>query len=865
MPARPTPFRPLLLCQALLLALALSTANAPVQAQASPPATQFDLPSQPMGEAINAIAYRAGVQIAAPGELVRQRRAPALQGSYTVRQALERILSGSGLAVEEVAGRYVIRSAAPASQDASVVTLTPVLVQAVRTPRMQVYEQVGSTAVVSREEIDRLPPRNVSDVLMDIPGVATSQSRQNPGVAVNIRGLQGFGRVNVMIDGARQNFQQSGHGDSGAVYLDADLLGQVDVTKGPVSTVGGAGMIGGMVNFRTLSFRDVVRDGKDVGGRINLTTGSNAYDFQGSAAIGAKLGETLDVTAAVSRKSVGAFKKGDRNADRSYAEMLTLSGDPVIDQMRQDNLRSQVVGTNSMTSQKQTSGLLKFGWRPNADHTLEMGYVGFRADFDEGNKDDDIGGLTISSGNRVRSDVATLRHHWHPDNPWLNLRSSMYFTRTQNDSERQANADAGVGWSQMHFETNTFGITTENRSEWSMAGFDATWTAGGEFYRDWTRPGALAQEVGGTRNDSEVLEGGTPRGQRTVMSGFTELELKRGKWLEAAAGLRYDWFGLRGDGLMRVGRIYNGAGARPEYATLYTEFVTNRHDSDVAPSFRLAVRPIDAVQLFATYAHGLRPPSITESFRYGSHPGVTAFPYFPNPNLKAERSRNWEIGANFTLDGLLSANDQFRIKAAWFDTRVENYMVLAAIMSPSATSGQFGMNSPMSFVNLQDDFRSRGLEIQADYDVGVAFASLGYTHSLVDTGSGKYDPFPLGSSVGYPNTTLGNGGGANIWYVLPPVRKVTVSGGVRLLDRRLTLGARMRYEKPATNTSAWSSNQYARPYRIYDAWASYDVNKDLTVRLSVQNLLDENYAEMSGITYWIAPGRTVMASLNWRF
>lgn len=63
---------------------------------------------------------------------------------------------------------------------------------------------------------------------------------------MNIRGMQDFGRVNVMIDGTRQNYQQSGHGSNGSVYLDPEMLGGVDISKGPTSTVGGAGMIAGL-------------------------------------------------------------------------------------------------------------------------------------------------------------------------------------------------------------------------------------------------------------------------------------------------------------------------------------------------------------------------------------------------------------------------------------------------------------------------------------------------------------------------------------------------------------------------------------------------------------------------------------------
>ena len=86
-----------------------------------------------------------------------------------------------------------------------------------------------------------------------MPGVTTQENQNDPGQAINIRGLQDFGRVNVLVDGARQNFQSTGHGANGVFYLDPELIGGVDITRGPVSTIYGSGAIGGVVAFRTRS------------------------------------------------------------------------------------------------------------------------------------------------------------------------------------------------------------------------------------------------------------------------------------------------------------------------------------------------------------------------------------------------------------------------------------------------------------------------------------------------------------------------------------------------------------------------------------------------------------------------------------
>ena len=55
----------------------------------------------------------------------------------------------------------------------------------------------------------------------------------DPATAINIRGLQDFGRVAVVVDGARQNYQRTGHFANGSFFLDPELVGEVlDVMKG---------------------------------------------------------------------------------------------------------------------------------------------------------------------------------------------------------------------------------------------------------------------------------------------------------------------------------------------------------------------------------------------------------------------------------------------------------------------------------------------------------------------------------------------------------------------------------------------------------------------------------------------------------
>ncbi|MEG0052401.1 MAG: TonB-dependent receptor plug domain-containing protein, partial [Comamonas sp.] len=273
----PAHWRPTVLAMAAAAVSLTSGTLLPLVANAQP-ATQvsdkalrsFSIPAAAMETALNQLAREAQIMIAYDPELVQGKQSRGFKGVATIQGVLDSLLESHPLqAQSEGQGAWRIRSA-PARAlknpdgvraQAQERNMGEVTVVAKKDARQQVFETAGSVAVVTREEIDRLPPRNTADVLAEVPGVYTSQSRMDPGVSVNIRGMQDFGRVNVMIDGTRQNYQQSGHGSNGSVYLDPEMIGGVDISKGPTSTVGGAGMIAGVVNFRTLEADDLVKDG----------------------------------------------------------------------------------------------------------------------------------------------------------------------------------------------------------------------------------------------------------------------------------------------------------------------------------------------------------------------------------------------------------------------------------------------------------------------------------------------------------------------------------------------------------------------------------------------------------------------------
>src|SRR5688572_24064769 len=108
-------------CMAAVVAIAagMSALMPAAYAQTTTQNATYDinLPAQPLASAIAALSKQTGAQILAAGELVAGRQAPALSGRMTARDALNRLLGGSGLEAAASASGFVVQRAAPVAQD----------------------------------------------------------------------------------------------------------------------------------------------------------------------------------------------------------------------------------------------------------------------------------------------------------------------------------------------------------------------------------------------------------------------------------------------------------------------------------------------------------------------------------------------------------------------------------------------------------------------------------------------------------------------------------------------------------------------------------------------------------------------------
>lgn len=242
---------------------AAATGPEAVQVAQADAAYSFDIPAQPLRQALLDFGRQADIQIAFPAGLAADVRAPAIRGSFRAEEALSRLLAGSGLTYR-FTGQRTVTLTRPVESGSGETMLGPVVVEAesddilVQDGYVPLSGQIGSKtdtpllkvpqaiSVVTERQLDDRAPKTLNEVLEYTPGVNTTQFGFDPRYdTFTVRGFSGTYN-GVFRDGIRQ-FQ-----GASAVYANEPYgMEAVAVLKGPSSTLYGATSAGGMANIMT--------------------------------------------------------------------------------------------------------------------------------------------------------------------------------------------------------------------------------------------------------------------------------------------------------------------------------------------------------------------------------------------------------------------------------------------------------------------------------------------------------------------------------------------------------------------------------------------------------------------------------------
>ncbi len=513
----------------------------------------------------------------------------------------------------KAAAKAAPKQAPTPSEPPAEVAAEPLLVA----PQDVPYTTPSATSTATRSDLDTFGQIGTSDILRSMPGVGTRESPGNAGTAVNIRGMEGSGRVNMMIDGVRQNFRFTGHEAQGFAYVDPNLLAGIDVNRGAVSTQGGSGALAGTANFRTLDVDDFIKPGRDAGVLTTATWGSNGVGWSEMAGAGVRT-ETIGIAGAISGHNQGNYKNGDG--------ITVLNTDRDI-----------------------ISGLFKVEIKPSTEHFLKFGGVIYDADF-----------TANSYFQNLRSDTFTMNYIYRPvDNPLVYFKFNAYTNDVKMQYFAGVNASAALG---RVVETKGKGFDVSNTSKFWLGGIKVISEYGFEYFGD---------EFEVTNSTAAPDRGVNGPGESSTAGLFSQTKFSYGI-ADLIVGLRYDMFTLKGSGSVAPG---NPVGLPPG------PYEVDREDERFNPKVTFALNPTPWLQPYVTYSESMRYPTVNETFVGGSHPGSGTPPqfFYPNPFLEPEIAKGWEFGFNIKKDGLFARNDSFRFKATYFMLDVENYITASFV------------------------------------------------------------------------------------------------------------------------------------------------------------------------------------------
>ena len=134
--------------------------------------------------------------------------------------------------------------------------------------------------VVTAEDIQAMQPADASELFARDSAVSVSGGA-GPSKRIHVLGFE-QSSLAVSVDGVPQ-FKDNWH-HSGSSVIDPALLKQVEVEAGAAAADAGFAAAAGAVRYETLGARDLLTDGRSMGGRAGLSYGSNGRGLSASLA-----------------------------------------------------------------------------------------------------------------------------------------------------------------------------------------------------------------------------------------------------------------------------------------------------------------------------------------------------------------------------------------------------------------------------------------------------------------------------------------------------------------------------------------------------------------------------------------------------
>jgi catecholate siderophore receptor len=685
--------------------------------------------------------------------------------------------------------------------------------------------------VIGKELISQQGATTLTEALRNSPGVGTfyvgENGASNTGDAIYMRGFDTSG--SIFVDGAR---------DTGSVSRDIFNIEQVEVTKGPDGTEYGRTAPTGAINM--VSKQPLLGNG--LSGSIGYGSGQHK---RAAADWNRKLSDTSAFRLNVFGQDSGVAGRDKIENNRwgvapSLAFGLNTATRVYLDYLhiKQNNIPDggvPTIGLPGYTSPDPTRPFLT-----NAPMVDSNNFYGTEQDHDRVTQDmftmilehdfsDSLALHNTLRWGRTRQDylltsfMGSAANLLTPDptdpSTWTVARSLPTFKHQANRIlTNQTNLTATIDSGAVKQDISAgIELTQEKVTTIGLAALNgSTWPAASLYHPDANVSGLVYGQ-----------NGAYSQGKTNTAAAYFFDTLKFGEQWQVNAGARLDHYttdfastvpcGGRNApvcGTLPVGSIVPGVNAR---------------SSGNLPNYKLGVlyKPAANGSIYANFAMSQQPPGGNTLALSSSANSAD------NAAFDPQKARTAELGTKWDLIG-----EKLLLTAALYRTTVTNELV----------------QDPTDLQYYQiGKKRVQGIEISAVGKFTENWAiSAGFTTMDAKVSKG---------------TNVANDGSSDLAYT---PKSAFTAWTTYHLPFNLTIGGGARYsgEMKRGTDGAIGTPPFTEAYWVFDAMASYPVNKQFDLQLNVYNLFDKDYVSAinkSGFRYTPATPRSAMLTANVRF
>jgi outer-membrane receptor for ferric coprogen and ferric-rhodotorulic acid len=828
LPRNPSPYTRKTLLLLLQASLAFGAGSQPLFA-AEPAASvsqkTYNIAAGPLGAALASFATQAGVLLSFDPAMAQDKTSNGLHGRYTTSDGFEQLLRGSGLSIrQEANGSYVLIKAAATHANAEYL-LPDVNVRSSRERVVSASEGTGSYASMGPVSFaTRLPltarqtPQSISIMTRqriedeNLRSIETVLDR-TPGISVQNIGAsrfsifsRGYGIDNYQIDGI---LTATDIVSQNIPQSQADLIiyDRVEVLRGATALLTGAG---------------------DPSGTINLVRKKPTQTYTGYASIGAgswdrartelDISGPMNAAGSVRGRFVAAYEQGDTHINDYKTRKSVLYGVVEADLAESTLLRVGLDYQDSDPRGQSATGMPLF--YSNGQQTSFSPSTNSASRWSK--NEIEVYNAFFNLEQQLRNDW-TLKlsgNHLYGERDYSLAYASWGFPdQASGNGVRLYGGLGSAVQRQTGFDANLQGpFELWGLQQNFVVGFN--WSEFENFHRPMRGAAIEGRNVNIYTWDNQTARP-TDTGQKLMdydgwqkqYGTYSMLRLKPREDLALIAGARVSNYEYQ------LSQIYTSP------ASAANNRLTNMQESGVVTPYAGIVYDINKTHsLYASYTSIFKPQSLRD--RSGAV-------------LDSREGHNYEIG----------------LKSDFFDGSLNSAIALYEIRQDNLAEADPGQTVPGT-TPVQAAYRAvsgaitRGLDMEMNGELAEGW-QLSASYNLSDTKDADGERI----RTIFPRQM------AKLWtsYRLPGEwNKLTIGGGANWQDR-------IYYT--ATSAGLSLKGEQER-YAVVNLMARYDINKQLSATLNINNLFDKEYLQGLDNTFFTgiyAPIRNVWLNLRYQF